>query len=271
MSYGVNKWASRPGRARAAGTRSARSTRTAKRKKAASARPARKKSRAKKPARKSRVDISYYTDAELRALKKKPKKAKKTRAKKPKKAKAPKRKKFTRYDPETGRKVSVYEDDYRFDEWPDRKPSKSSKLAAKIREHPVDYALERATKVATARGRTASRSVGRKLSGLVTGGAGAAATLGAAAAAVGIIAAAYVVADQIAKNGRVKLGDRINAISQRFALAQQEIERKYGTTRWDQVPADVRARWLSDYKRALSVANSQAQGTAFAGVRESYK
>jgi hypothetical protein len=165
--------------------------------------------------------------------------------------------------------VSVTADDYRYDDWPSRKPSKTSKLAAKIREHPVDYALERATKVATTKGRAAGRSVAKQLAG----GAGAAATLGAAAASVGLIAAAFVVADAIAKNGRVKLGDRVNAISQRFVLAQQEIERKYGVGRWEQVPGDVRARWLSDYKRALSVANSQAQGTAFAGVREtgSYK
>ena len=90
---------------------------------------------------------------------------------------------------------------------------------------------------------------------------------------MGLIAAAYVVADQIAKNGRLKLGERINIISQRFILAQQEIEKKYGVARWDQVPSDVRSRWLTDYKRALGTANSQAQGSAFAGVREtgSYK
>lgn len=262
MSYGVNRsWASPPGRARAAGKRKGKSTRTRKRRPSGSVPRARKKSRSRKrPATKKgskRAQLSSLT--------------KKKKAPKRKKAKAPKRKKFTRYDPVSGRKVSVYEDDYRFDEWPDRKPSKSSKLAAKIREHPVDYALERATRVATARGRTATRSVGRKLSGLVTGGAGAVATLGAAAAAAGIIATAYVVADAIAKNQQVKLGEKVNAISNRFAQAQREIEAKYGGRSWEAVPQDVRSKWLAEYKRALSVANAQAQGTAFAGRRESYK
>jgi hypothetical protein len=167
--------------------------------------------------------------------------------------------------------VSVYEDDYRFDEWPDRKPSKSSKLAAKIREHPVDYALDRATKVATSRGRALSRTAKGKLAGALTSGAGVVATVGATAAALGILATAYVVADHIASNGRLALGNRINTISSRYALAQTEILRKLGARAWGDVPEQVRAKWLSDYKRALSTANSQAQGTAFAGVRESYK
>lgn len=255
MSYGVNKqWAAPRSRARAAGKRKRKTTRTVKRSRRASARPARKKSRAKKP----------------RAVKQKKPRARKARAKK---TKAPKRKKYTRYDPETGRKVSVYDDDYRFDEWPERKPSKSSKLAAKIREHPVDYALDRATKVATSRGRTLARASTKRLGGLVAGGAGAAAAVGAVAASAAILAAAYVVAEHIARSGRLKLGEKINAISQRFVLAQQEIERKLGVKTWAAVPQEIRAKWVSDYKHAISVANSQAQGSAFAGVREtgSYK
>jgi hypothetical protein len=194
-------------------------------------------------------------------------KPKKPRAKK---VKAPKKKKFTRYDPETGRKVSVYEDDYRFEEWPERKPSKQSKLAAKIREHPVDYALDRASRVAVTKTRSIGRSVSGKLSGLA-GSAGALATVGAAAAAAGILATAYVVADHIATNGRLALGAKVNSISSRYALAQKEIQSKLGASSWGAVPEDVRKKWHTDYTRAIARANSQAQGTAFAGQRESYK
>lgn len=48
MSYGVNTWALQPGRARSAGSSSARSTRTAKRKRSTSARRAPKKSAKRK-------------------------------------------------------------------------------------------------------------------------------------------------------------------------------------------------------------------------------
>jgi hypothetical protein len=48
MGYGVNQWASQPGRARAAGSSRGKSTRTAKRKSKSSARRAPKKSATKK-------------------------------------------------------------------------------------------------------------------------------------------------------------------------------------------------------------------------------
>lgn len=198
-------------------------------------------------------------------------KKRKTTSTRTRKAKAPKKKKFTRYDPVSGRKVSVYEDDYRFSEWPERKPSKQSKLAAKIREHPVDYALDRATKVATSRARVLTRAAQGKLSGALAGGAGIVASVGATAAAVGILATAYVVADHIATNGRLALGAKVNSISSRYALAQTEIQKKLGVQSWGAVPESIRKKWHTDYTRAISLANSQAQGTAFAGVRESYK
>lgn len=198
-------------------------------------------------------------------------KKRKTTSTRTRKAKAPKKKKFTRYDPVSGRKVSVYEDDYRFSEWPERKPSKQSKLAAKIREHPVDYALDRATKVGASKARSLSRAASGKLSGALAGGAGALATVGAVAAAAGLLAAAYVVGDHIAKQGSISLGNRVNAISQRYALAQREIQSKLGVGSWGAVPVGLRDRWHRDYTRAIATANSQAQGTAFAGVRESYK
>lgn len=101
--------------------------------------------------------------------------------------------------------------------------------------------------------------------------AGAVATVGAVAAAVGLLATAYVVADHIATNGRIALGQRINAISQRFVLAQREVVAKLGVRDWQAVPEQLRKKWHTDYTRAIATANAQAQGTAFAGVRESYK
>jgi hypothetical protein len=165
--------------------------------------------------------------------------------------------------------VSVTADDPRYDDWPSRKPSKNSKLAAKLRDRPLELAAEEGSKHVARQLRSKARSsLGTAAKTAIASSAG---LITAAAASAAILATAYVVADQIAKNQRVKLGDRINAISQRFVAAQQDIERKYGTTRWADVPADVRAKWLSDYKRALGTANSQAQGSAFVGVRESYK
>ncbi len=135
---------------------------------------------------------------------------------------------------------------------------------------------ERATKVAED---TAKRAVTGALRGAVAtvvargGLAAGAATLAGAGAAAGILAAAFMVGDTIARNGRLKLGDRVNAISLRFAETQRQLEAAFGTSRWDGVPADVRSKAVRDYRAAIATATSQAGGSAFAGTRAegSYK
>jgi hypothetical protein len=168
--------------------------------------------------------------------------------------------------------VSVTADDPRYDDWPSRKPGKTAKLAAKLRDRPVQLAAEEATKhIATTLRRKGRGSLGTALKtavgGITLAGAG------TVAASASILAAGYLVADTIARNERVKLGDRLNAISLRFAETQRRLEEAFGTTKWDGVPADVRAKAVRDYKSAIATATSRAQGQAFAGNRAegSYK
>lgn len=168
--------------------------------------------------------------------------------------------------------MSVTADDPRYDEWPSRKPGKTAKLAAKLRDRPAQLAAEEATKhLATTLRRKGRGSVSTALKTAIGGVSLAGA--GAAAASASILAAAYLVGDRIARNQQVKLGDRVNAISLRFAETQRQLEQAFGTTRWDGVPADLRAKAVRDYKAAIATATSQAQGSAFAGTRAegSYK
>ena len=159
MPYGVNKWDKQPGRALAAGSSSASSTRTAKLSKTSSAPAARKKKKAKAK--------SAATPKKQRACKygprdadgycpKKPKAAKKKSAKKsaaksvklydPETGKvfvtvksnsdelaqyldegylAKKPPMVYRYNPESGRRVQVPSTSMAADDWPTRKPAKT--------------------------------------------------------------------------------------------------------------------------------------------------
>ena len=174
-----------------------------------------------------------------------------------------------RYDPVTGQKVKVTADDPRFDEWSNRKPSKRSKLAKKIRERPGEYIAERATKVLEARTRVAATSLGR----VVARSAPAALALGAAAASAAILAAGYVVMDKVARSRGIALGERANDISRKFTATQAAIMRAFNAGSWSQVPQDVRDKATNDYKRALGTLYAQAQGSALVGqrVEGSYK
>lgn len=162
--------------------------------------------------------------------------------------------------------MSVTADDPRYDEWPSRKPGKTSKLAAKLRDRPLELAAEEASKhVATTLRRKGRSSLSTALKAAVGGVS--LAGLGAVAASASILAAGYLVVDTIARKQQVKLGDRLNAISLRFAETQRQLEAAFGTTRWEGVPADVRAKAVRDYKAAIATATSQAQGSALAGTR----
>lgn len=161
-------------------------------------------------------------------------------------------------------------DDPRYFEWSNRKPSKRTKLQEKILNAPGEYVAERSRKVATTAATRAATTVARRvLPTLATGGAVAAGA--ATVASLAILAAGYVVSDAIARNQRVKLGDRLNAISNQFLNLQHQVMAKYGVRSWDQVPPEVRNRAVADYKRALGTATAQAQGSAIVGQRESYK
>lgn len=77
--------------------------------------------------------------------------------------------------------------------------------------------------------------------------------------------------DHVAKNQRLKLGDRLNAISREFVNQQNAIIVKLRARSWDEVPKEVRDKAVANYKRALGTATAQAQGSAIVGARESYK
>lgn len=66
--------------------------------------------------------------------------------------------KYTRYDPVSGRKASVTEDDPRFDEWPTRKPTLEQRKFEKLRQDPVGTVRETVSK-SVARG--LGRAVGQ--------------------------------------------------------------------------------------------------------------
>ena len=189
-----------------------------------------------------------------------------------------------RYDPVSGARVKVPESDPRYLSWSNRKPSRKKKLQNKILSDPVGYAGERARHIAEEAGKHAAvetiRHTGRAIAeGAAEGGgvaaylAGGAAVAAAATAAASILAAGYLVGDKIARDQRIKLGDRLNAISLRFSQTQAQLEQAYGVKSWAGVPAAQRNKAVSDYKAAIATATSQAQGAAFAGTRAegSYK
>lgn len=175
--------------------------------------------------------------------------------------------------------MRVTADTFEYADWPSRKPSRKKLQRESLKRDPIGTlaqvgtlagkrAVERAGERA---GRSVLRTLGVSGASVATLAKGATAALGTAAAAAAILAAGYVVSDKIARTQRVKLGDRLNAISSRFVVTQRELEKHYGTTKWEGVPADVRARAVREYKAAIATATAQAQGSAIIGVRESYK
>lgn len=171
--------------------------------------------------------------------------------------------------------MSVTADDPRYEEWPSRKPSKYQKEAAKLYEKPGEYIAEKAV-----------RAAHRKTSGVRKSVAGAVATIAAnpavrvvaggavsIAAGLAIITAADAVAQQLAKSGKLALGEKLNALSRDFVTTQRALIRAYDVADWQHVPQQVRDEAVKSYKRALATASAQAQGSAYAGrrVEGSYK
>jgi hypothetical protein len=176
--------------------------------------------------------------------------------------------------------VRVTADTFEYADWPSRKPSKKKIQREAIKSDPIGTlgaagvaagrkAAERAAE-STAKAALRATGVPAILAGARGAVAGSALPLAAAAASAGILAAGYVVMDRVAKTQALKLGDRVNAISSRFVQTQAALQKTYGVTHWQDVPSDQRNKAVSDYKRALATATSQAQGSALVGVRESY-
>lgn len=264
MSYGASLWLSSSGPAPRA---TSRKKAAPKKKRATSARAAKKKPKKKKS---------------KAAPKKKQKVSKKRSAPRSKKPKAPKPKKaklYTRYDPVTGKSAKVTIDDWRYDEWSSRKLTKKAREKKLLVDDPLKYvtsvgiesvAKKTGTKVIR-QAKTAARKQLPNVGRLVTPGAlaaGAAITAGLAG-----LAAAFVVGEQIAKSGKRALGERINQLSYRFVETQNALIKQFRGTHWSDVPEQVRNKAVADYKKLLSIATSQAQGTAFVGRRAegSYK
>lgn len=253
MGYGVN--------------RTAKKSTTRRKKRRASAGPARSAGKSKRRAPKRKSAARVRSTAKVRKSKpKSPKRKKKTSAKKPRTV--------TRYDPEFGTKVKVAADSWEALNWPSRKPSKKKQQRQQLLTAPLATvgtigvtagrkAIEKAGETA---GRTALRTakqVGLGALGITTAG------LGAAASSAAILAAGYVVMDKVAKERALAFGDRVNAISLRFAETQKQIIKQYGRA-WSDVPSDVAKKAWSDYTHAIKVAQSQE---GFVGAREvgSYK
>lgn len=170
--------------------------------------------------------------------------------------------------------MRVTSDTFEFRDWPSRKPSKKKLAREAFKSDP----LGTSGSIAQQAGKRAIERAGEQTITRVLRSARAALpavglAAGPAAAAAAILAAGYLVGDRIARDQRVKLGDRLNTISTRFAETQRQLEAAFGTTRWDGVPADLRAKAVRDYKSAIATATSRAQGQAFAGARAegSYK
>lgn len=279
MSYGVNTWAGQRGRARAAGSSKRKSTRTAKRKRSSSARRAKKKSsrkgRARSAAKKATAPLQRSRRARRALMKGR---APKPSTKVQRKPKARKARLFTRYDPTTGQKVRVTADTFEYREWPSRKPSKKKIAREAFKSDPLGTSgsvAQQAAKRAIERAgeQTITRVLRSARAAVLPAAAAAGGTAFAATGAASILAAAYLVGDRIARDQRLKLGDRLNAISLRFTETQRQLEAAFGTNKWDGVPADLRAKAVRDYKSAIATATSRAQGQAFAGARAegSYK
>lgn len=192
------------------------------------------------------------------------------------KAKAPKL--YKRYDPVTGELAKVTKDDPRYDEWRTTRGTVASRKKALARKDPLEYA--RTFGVETAKKRAAraaestvirtGRNVARALGPGVVGTA--AAYSAAITAQLAILAAGYVVMDRVAKNQQLKLGDRLNAISNEFVAQQNAIIVKAHARSWQEVPEEIRKKAVANYQRALATAAAQAQGSAIIGrVEGSYK
>lgn len=170
-------------------------------------------------------------------------------------------------------------DTFEYATWPSRKPSKKKIAREAFKQDPLGttgaVAQQAAKRSIEKLGEHAATRVLRTArGGALAAGLSAGSVAAAATASASILAAAYLVGDTIARNERVKLGDRLNAISLRFAETQRQLEAAFGTPgRWDGVPADLRAKAVRDYKNAIATATSRAQGQAFAGTRAegSYK
>lgn len=163
---------------------------------------------------------------------------------------------------------------YEYENWVSRKPSKKKIQRAALKADPLGTlgqlgavagkrALERAGETAARTGLRTAKIAGLGALGVTGTAVAAAATSGA------ILAAGYLVMDRVARTQQAKLGDRLNAISNRFVETQRQLQLAFH----GRVPDDVNRKALADYKRALATANAQAQGSAFAGQRAegSYK
>lgn len=172
--------------------------------------------------------------------------------------KAPKPRKYTRYDPESGRKVSVTADDPRFTDWPERKPSKYAREGYKLADKPVEYVATEAVKTARRKGTTVAKAVLAP----IAAGARAALAIPAvqAATAVGLVGAAIYAMQKIGERMDLSDGAKINAISNQFVHTQQETAKHYGG-RWEKVPEDVRNKLVAGYKKAISDVTAYRRGT----------
>lgn len=193
------------------------------------------------------------------------------RAAKPKKPKL-----YKRYDPFTGAMVQVTRDDPRYDEWRHTRGTVASRKKQMLRDDPVEYAQTFGKQTVERQvGRTVRRAGGRiarkALPYIAAGGATAGLYAAAITGGLAIAAGGYVVMDRVARNQRLKLGERLNEISREFVRLQAAIKQRVGAREWMDVPAEVRKKALADYQRALGTATAQAQGSAVVGVRESYK
>lgn len=244
MSYGVNRSLkrSKPRRAKRPSSRG----------------PARSAGRSKSPARKRKSASRAPRTAKRPARK---------RTKAPKKRAA---RKYARYNPETGARVTVTADDPRFDEWPNRKPSKRAKTQAKIKADPVGYVGKKVHQRIERQAEAAAARVARSVAPGATAAVGTfVRSVAAPATALGAgLALAIVLGQHLRDLARTATGDRINKISLQFVASQKQLMQRVGARSWQEVPADARNQLLRDYKQAVSTAAAQG---GFTRSVEGYK
>lgn len=190
-----------------------------------------------------------------------------------------KAKKFTRYDPYTGRKVSVTADDPRYTEYLERKPSAQARKANKLLDKPLETIREEVTKDVSRKVATRVQAQVRRTSSGIAKGIGAAVTASPisrvlpALGAVGALAAAGILGgwlmDRAGAAGRLPtMGDRVNELSRNFVEAQRALMHKTGASSWGQVPQGPREKLLAEYKAAIVELTRAGDRARYSPVRK---
>jgi hypothetical protein len=145
----------------------------------------------------------------------------------------------------------VTEDDPRFAEFLERKPSAAKRKVNKLLAAPVAF-------VGGEIGKHVASRVSRSLPATIRRGVGAAASAATGfseflplAGLTGAAIAGVLLQNRSVANARLALGARIEALSLAFVAAQNKMAQEFHVAHFGEVPAEARGRLLAGYKQAL--------------------